>query len=99
MKKFNQYYKPSHNGKSKIYHKPFQRKKSEYKINKQVNRQIEIKGKKPQDSNLILYDDKVKESFLTPNGWIIADFITPKNYNTWYLLESKFSEYVNFLNT
>ncbi|AEX62182.1 hypothetical protein c7_R1320 [Megavirus courdo7] len=40
MKKINSYYKPSHNGKSKIYHEPTRRKKSnQCKINKQTNRQ------------------------------------------------------------
>nr|WBF70181.1 putative ankyrin repeat protein [Megavirus caiporensis] len=98
MKKINSYYKPSHNGKSKIHYKPIQRKKSDQrKINKQTNRQtskqLKIKENKRKIFGPVSCDNEVNGSFLTPNGWIIADFITPKLNYQWYFLSNK---YVNF---
>ncbi|AKI80621.1 hypothetical protein QJ850_gp078 [Acanthamoeba polyphaga mimivirus] len=101
MKKFNSYYKPNHklnhNGKSKTHHKPkpLQRKNSDrHKINKQSIRQIEKREKIQLNHKPVLSDNETNDSFLTPNGWVIADF-TQDNENPWYSLSDKFSRYKN----
>lgn len=101
MKKFNPCYKPnhklSHNGRSKIHHKPKQlrgKNSDRHKINKQSNRQIEKREKIQLNHKPVLSDNETNDSFLTPNGWIIDDF-TQDDKNPWYSLSDKFSRYKN----
>lgn len=101
MKKFNPCYKPnhklSHNGRSKIHHKPKQlrgKNSDRHKINKQSNRQIEKREKIQLNHKPVLSDNETNDSFLTPNGWIIGDF-TQDDKNPWYSLSDKFSRYKN----
>ncbi|QTF49832.1 hypothetical protein qu_941 [Acanthamoeba polyphaga mimivirus] len=101
MKKFNSCYKPnhklSHNGRSKIHHKPKQlrgKNSDRHKIDKQSNRQIEKQEKIQQNHKPILSDNETIDPFLAPNGWIISDF-TQYNENPWYSSSEIFSRYKN----
>ncbi|AEQ32840.1 ankyrin repeat protein [Megavirus chiliensis] len=67
--------------------------KSNKQTNRQANKQLKIKNLKKKFFGPVSYDNEINESFLTPNGWIIADFITPKLNYQWYFLSNKYVDF------
>ncbi|AVL95247.1 ankyrin repeat protein [Moumouvirus australiensis] len=101
MKKFNTYYKSSHNGKSKVHYNSSKRT-NHYKINNRVRQHIykqsnkRIKEENEKNLDKILHENNHQGSFLTPNGWIIADFITPIKEYSWHIISDEFYKYIDF---
>ncbi|QGR54372.1 ankyrin repeat-containing protein [Moumouvirus maliensis] len=101
MKKFNTYYKSSHNGKSKVQYNS-SKKTNHYKINNRVRQHIykqsnkKIKEENEKHLDKILHENNHQGSFLTPNGWIIGDFITPVKEYSWHIISDEFYKYIDF---